>query len=40
MSLRKEKKSESWKLKVKRNLQHIRTSKYESILDKPLESFK
>jgi hypothetical protein len=39
LSLRKEKKSDSWKMKVRRNLSKIRSSKYESILDKPLHTF-
>ena len=38
-SLRKEKKSNAWKMKVRRNLSKIRTSKYETLLSKPLDSF-
>lgn len=40
MSLRKEKKSEAWRIKVKRNLSKIRQSKYETLLNKDLNTFK
>ena len=40
MSLKKEKKSEAWRIKVKRNLNKIRHSKYETLLNKPLDTFK
>lgn len=38
--LKKEKKSDAWKLKNSRNLSKIRKSKYETLVDKPLENFK
>jgi len=38
--LKKEKKSDAWKLKNSRNLSKIRKSKYETLIDKPLENFK
>lgn len=40
MSLRKEKKSDAWKIKVKRNLPKIRASKYETLLNKDLDNFR
>ena len=40
MVLKKEKKSEAWKLKVKKHLNRIRSSKYETLVDKPAEDFK
>lgn len=40
MVLKKEKKSDAWKLKNKKNLNKIRKSKYETLIDKPQENFK
>lgn len=40
LCLRSERKSEGWKLKNKRVLAHVRPSKYESILQKPLDELK
>ena len=40
MSLKKERKCEAWRIKVKRNLSKIRQSKYETLLTKPLGDFK
>jgi hypothetical protein len=36
MVLKKEKKSDAWKLKNSKNLSKIRKSKYETLIDKPL----
>ena len=38
--LKKEKKSDSWKLKMKKHLNKIRTSKYETLMEKNPENFK
>ena len=38
--LKKEKKSDAWKLKMKKHLSKIRKSKYETLVDKNPENFK
>ena len=38
--LKKEKKSDAWKLKMKKHLSKIRKSKYETLVDKNPDSFK
>ena len=40
LCLRSERKSEGWRLKNKRVLAHVRPSKYESLLQKPLDELK
>ena len=40
MVLKKQKKSDAWKLKNRKNLSKIRKSKYETLIDKPLDNFK